>query len=257
MRLDFPWVAVPRQRRQLVPYRMAKQRLQRPSPNLRQLPNRADADLGQPRLGDRAHSPHQLDREVVKEIELSLGIDDHQPVGFGHLRGDFREVLSARHSDRDRKSQLRSHAASDRFRNFGRRTKEMDAARDIGKGLVDGNPFDKGREVTQYRDGGVAQLLVLLEMATDKSEVRTELTRPPSRHPAADAEGLGFVRSGKNNPATNRDRPAAQRRVEQLLDRSVEGVQVRMEDSGYRFHPDSLFARCLKWAALIETSEHK
>src|SRR5215471_1724536 len=133
----------------------------------------------------------------------------------------------------------------------------MDAARDIGKGLVDGNPFDEGREVTQYRDGGVAQPLVLLEMAADKSEVRTELTRPPSRHPAADAEGLGFVRSGKNNPATNRDRPAAQRRIEQLLDRSVEGVQVRMEDSGYRFHPDSLFARCLKWTALIETSEHK
>src|SRR5215471_7051746 len=179
MRLEFPWVVVPRQRRQLVPYRVAEQRLQRPPPKLRQLPNRADTDLGQPHLGDRAHSPHQLDREVVKEIELSLGIDDHQPVGFGHLRGDFRDVLSARHSDRDWKSQLGPHAASNRFSNFSRRTKEMDAARDIGKGLVDGNPFDEGREVTQYRDGGVAQPLVLLEMAADKSEERAELTRPP------------------------------------------------------------------------------
>src|SRR5215471_7994928 len=123
MRLEFPWVVVPRQRRQLVPYRVAEQRLQRPPPKLRQLPNRADTDLGQPRLGDRAHSPHQLDREVVKEIELSLGIDDHQPVGFGHLRGDFREVLSARHSDRDWKSQLGPHAASNRFSNFSRRPK--------------------------------------------------------------------------------------------------------------------------------------
>jgi len=99
VRLDFPWVAVPRQRRQLLPRRRAEQRLQRSSRGPRQLPNGEHADLGQPRLGDRAHSPHQLDRQVVKEIELALGIDDHQPVGLGHLRGDLREVLGARHAD--------------------------------------------------------------------------------------------------------------------------------------------------------------
>src|SRR5215813_15326618 len=93
MRLDFPWVTVPRQRRQLFPRRMTEEQLQRPSPGLRQLPNLEHANLGQPCLGDRAHSPHQLDRQVVKEVELGLGIDDHQPVGFGDLRGDLARCL--------------------------------------------------------------------------------------------------------------------------------------------------------------------
>jgi hypothetical protein len=54
-----------------------------------------------------------------------------------------------------------------------------------------------------------------------------------------DPESLGFVRSSEHNPAANGDRPATQRRIEQLLDRGVEGVQVRMEDRRYPFHPDS------------------
>src|SRR6266481_9525762 len=75
-------------------------------------------------------------------------------------------------------------------------------------------------------------------MAVDKSELRTELAGLPSRHAAADPESPGFVRSGKHNSTTDGDRLAAQRRVEQLLDRGIEGIQVCMEDGGYRFHPD-------------------
>jgi hypothetical protein len=94
----------------------------------------------------------------------------------------------------------------------------MGAARDVGKSLVDGNPLDERRIFTQNFDGGVAQPLVLIEMAVDKSQLRTELAGPPSGHTATDTEGLGFVRSGKHNPAAHGDRPASQRRVEQLLD---------------------------------------
>ena len=114
----------------------------------------------------------------------------------------------------------------------------MGAARDVGKGLVDGNPLDEGREIVDHLDGGIAQPLVVLEMAADKSQLRTEFARLPSRHAAADPEGLGFVRSGKHNPTTDGDGLAAQRRVEQLLDRGIEGIQVCMEDGGCRFHPD-------------------
>ena len=109
-----------------------------------------DIDLGQPRLGDRAHSPHQLDRQVVKEIELGVGIDNHQPVGFGHLRGNFRQMLGARHADRDWKAKLCPHAAPYRACNFSRRTEEMGAPSDVGEGLVDGNPFDEGREIIEH-----------------------------------------------------------------------------------------------------------
>ena len=68
-----------------------------------------DANLGQPRPRNRTHSPHQLDRQVVKEIQLGLRIDNHQPVRFGHLRGNFRQVLGARHADRDWKAKLCAH----------------------------------------------------------------------------------------------------------------------------------------------------
>ena len=37
-----------------------------------------------------------------------------------------------------------------------RRTEEMGAARGVGKGLVDENSFDEGREITQHLDGSVA-----------------------------------------------------------------------------------------------------
>jgi hypothetical protein len=65
----------------------------------------------------------------------------------------------------------------------------MSASRDIGKGLVDGNPLDEGREIADDLDGGIAQPLVVAEMAADKSELRTEFARLPSRHAAADPKG--------------------------------------------------------------------
>jgi len=175
---------------------------------------------------------------VVKEFQLGVGIDNHQPVGLGCLRGNFRQMLGARHANRDRKAKLRPHTVADCARNLGRRTEEMGASRDIGKRLVDGNPLDEGREIIDHLDGGIAQPSVVLEMAVDKSELRTEFARLPSRHAAADPEGLGFIRSGKYDPAADGDGLAAQGRVEQLLDRGIEGIQVCMEDGGCCSHPD-------------------
>jgi hypothetical protein len=48
---------------------------------------------------NRPHSPHQLDRQPVKEIQLHVGIDRHQPVWLGHLRSNFGKVLGSRHTD--------------------------------------------------------------------------------------------------------------------------------------------------------------
>ncbi len=77
MRLDFPWIAIPCERRQLLSDRAADYSLKRPSWHFRQLPNGVNTDLGQSRTGDRAHSPHQLDGKVVEETQLGLRIDDH------------------------------------------------------------------------------------------------------------------------------------------------------------------------------------
>ena len=115
----------------------------------------------------------------------------------------------------------------------------MRAAGDVGKGLVDGDALDERREVAQHLDRGIAQPLVLLEMAADENELRAELARPPSRHAAVHAEGLGLVGRREHDPAADRDRLAAQRRIEQLLDRGIEGVEIGMEDGGDRVHPDN------------------
>ena len=77
MHLDFPWIAIPCERRQLLSGRAADYSLKRPSWHFRQLPNGVNTDLGESRAGDRAHSPHQLDGKVVEEIQLSFGIDNH------------------------------------------------------------------------------------------------------------------------------------------------------------------------------------
>ena len=62
-------------------------------------------------------------------------------------------------------------------------------------------------------------------------QLRTQLARPPSRHAAAHPERFRLVGGGKHDAAADGDRLAAQRRVEQLLDRGVEGVEVGMQDA--------------------------
>ena len=234
VRHDLPWIPIAGQRRQLAAHRPTQQPLQRPPRGLRHLADGEHAHIGKPRPRDRAHAPHQLDRQIAKEIRLGPGRDDDQPVGLGHLRDDFREVFGLRDTQRDRQSHLRGHAPPNRLRHVFRQPEEMDRAGDVGKGLVDRDPLDRRREIAQYIDGGITQPLVVLEVATDELQFRAELARPPSRHPTANPESPGLVGSGKHDPATDGDGPAAQRRVEQLLDRGVEGVQVLVEDGGHR-----------------------
>ena len=100
-RPDLPWITIPGERCELLSGRATDYSLKRPPWHLRQLPDGMDTNLGQPCPGNWTHSPHQSDRQVVKEIQLGVGIDNHQPVRLGHLRGNFREVLGACHADRD------------------------------------------------------------------------------------------------------------------------------------------------------------
>jgi hypothetical protein len=111
----------------------------------------------------------------------------------------------------------------------------MGAARNVGKGLIDGNPLNEGRKIINYLDGRVAQPLVFLEMAGNKNELRAELARSSAWHTPADPAGPGFVGSGEDNSATDSDGAAAQGWIEQLLDRSIERIQVCMKDRGCRF----------------------
>src|ERR1700730_2658767 len=134
---DLTWITIPRERRQPISNRAADYSLKRPSRHLRQLPYRVNTDLGEPSAGDRAHSPHQFDRQFMKEIHLGRGIDNHEPVRFGHLRCNLRKVLGACHADRDWKAKLCPNTTTNRSRDLGRRTEEVRAPRNISKSLID------------------------------------------------------------------------------------------------------------------------
>src|SRR5437867_9214474 len=108
----------------------------------------------------------------------------------------------------------------------------MRAPGHVGEGLVDGDALDRRREIAQDSDGGIAEPLVFVEMSADKHEVGTELPRAPSRHAASYSEGPRFVGGREHHAAADRNRLAPQARVEQLFDRRIEGVEVRVENSG-------------------------
>src|SRR4029450_7417112 len=106
----------------------------------------------------------------------------------------------------------------------------------VGEGLVDRDALYGRREIAQDSDGGVAEPLVFVEMSADKNEVGTELPRAPARRAASYAEGPRFVGGRENDPAADRNRPAAQARVKQLFDRRIKGVEVRVENGGCGTH---------------------
>src|SRR3954464_3199725 len=115
----------------------------------------------------------------------------------------------------------------------------MRAPCNVGEGLVDGDALDGRREIAQYSDGRVPEPLVFVEMSADKNKVGTELPRAPSRHAASHTEGPRFVGGRENDAAADRSRLAAQARVEQLFDRRIKGIEVRVENGGCRttHHP--------------------
>src|SRR5262245_40105170 len=84
-RLDLPRIAIPRECRQLSARRVPKQSLHGLRRALSQLTDGGDADLGEPRLGGRAHAPHQRHWQFMKELEFGIWIDDDQSIRLRDL----------------------------------------------------------------------------------------------------------------------------------------------------------------------------
>jgi hypothetical protein len=168
---DLSRITVPCERRQLLAYRAPDYWFKRPSWQVGQLAYCVNADVGQPRPRSRPHSPHQLDWQAVKEVQLLLGIDHHEPVGLGHLRGNFREVLGARYANRDWEAQLCAHTTADGCRDLRRRTEKVSTSRNVSESLIDGNSLDPRREIIEHIDGSIAEPLVFLEVPADKARI--------------------------------------------------------------------------------------
>src|SRR5215510_1103312 len=78
-------------------------------------------------------------------------------------------------------------------------------------------------------------------MTTDEDQLRTKLARPTPRHAAADSECFSLVRCGQHNSAANGNGFAAQRWIDQLFDRCIEGIKVGVKDSGCCVHPKAAY----------------
>ena len=238
VRPDLARVAVPGERRELLARRRAEQPLQRPARRLGQLPDGGDADLGKPRLVT-GPTPHiSSTGRSCRNASSVAGSTTTSPSGLATCEAILaRCLVRATPTEIGRPSSSRTRAP-DRSRDLRRRAEQMRAAGDVGEGLVDRDALDQRREVAEHADRGVAEPLVLLEMPADEDQLRAKLARPPARHAAVHAEGLRLVGRGEHHPAADGDRLAAQRRVEQLLDRGVEGVEIGMQDGRRGFHAE-------------------
>src|SRR5262249_53509799 len=111
-------------------------------------------------------------------------------------------------------TELRPDPAPDRLGDLDWRPEESLAARDVGEGLVDREPLDQRCVVADDPDRGVAQPLILLEMAANEDEAGAELACAPARHAAMAAEGLGLVGSREHHAPADGDGLSPERRVE-------------------------------------------
>src|SRR3990172_3062468 len=108
------------------------------------------------------------------------------------------------------------------------------------EGLVYGDPLHQGGEVTHDVDHLIAQALILGEVAAHEPELGAQLPGPASRHTAPDPECFGFVRGGQYHTTSDGDRYALQRRIQELLDRRIEGVEIGVEDGGPGSHMQTI-----------------
>ena len=143
-------------------------------------------------------------------------------------------------ADRDRQSDLGAHPGADLLADGLGRTEQMDRAGHVEERFVDGDALHEWREVAQHCHDLVAQALVVGEVPLDERQVRAQAPGPPSGHAALHPEPFGFVRRGKYHAAADRDRTPAQRRMQELFDGCVEGIEIGVQDRGTSGHDRSL-----------------
>ena len=116
------------------------------------------------------------------------------------------------------------------------RTEQVHRPGDVEERLVDRDALHERREVAEHCHHPIGEPLVLGEVPVDEHQVGAQSLGPPSGHAALHAESLRLVRRGQHHATADGDRSPAQRRIEQLLDRRVEGIEVGVQDRGTGGH---------------------
>src|SRR5208283_5261035 len=124
----------------------------------------------------------------------------------------------------------------DAFRNAPQRGGEV-GIEPLGSGeveieIVEGGGFDRGGEIVEHAADARGVFGVIFVAAGDEDGVGTDAARVADGHGGAHASGFGLVAGGSDDAAAHEHGPAAEARVEHLLDGGEEGVHVHVDDVG-------------------------
>ena len=229
---DLARVAVPGERGQLLAGRLAEKPFERPCLASRPAGRWCVMPFSASLALVTGPTPHiSSTGSSCRKREFGRRIDDDQPVGLGDLRGDLGEVLGARDADRDRQAELVADAAPDLPGDLGSasRTRCSQPATSAKASSIEMRSTS-GVKSPRTAIAASPSRWYSSKWPPTKRSCGQSSRAAPAGHAAAHAERLGLVGGGQHHAAADRDRLAAQRRIEQLLDRGVERVEVGMED---------------------------
>ena len=179
------------------------------------------------RRGDGADAPQPLDGQRVEELELRVGGHNEQPVGLRDPARHLGEELRPRDADRDRQADVLPDVAAQPRCDLGHVPARRSMPRTSRNASSIESPSTRAGRVLEHPEHGLARLGVGGHPRPDDDRVRAEPPCLAAAHCGADAVGLRLVARREDDARPDDHRPAAEPRIVPLLDRRVEGVDVR------------------------------
>ena len=196
--------------------------------------DRVNTQARQPFSGDGPDSPEFAYRQCVEEVEFSARRNDHDPIGFGHSRGDLRDLLTAADTDGSRQPDAVEDAPTDLLRERlgvgGGGTDEIDG---FAESLVEGQHLDDRHRVTHDPEDLAAHHAVhraaRWQYHRRRSDEASCLMHRHRRMRTESTCGVAGARDDTAAPgATDEHRASREGRSRQLLHRGEEGIHVQM-----------------------------
>src|ERR1051325_276518 len=206
-------------------------------------------------LGHFANAIKGANRQRTQELDFLAFANEREAIRFLVIAGDLGEQFVGRNADGGPQLPFRNDAPlqlpgeRDRTLEGGINLRGRAERRNVEIGFINRNLFDGGAGFGDQAHDLPGLLPVLLHSRPHENAFGTKPAGRGAGHGGTDAEFAGLIAGGTNDAALHRRRSnddglAAQRRVVTLLDRSVKGVHVQMEDDAkHRWAECHNFAR--------------
>jgi hypothetical protein len=172
----------------------------------------------------------------MEEGQLAVGLDHQQAVRLGHRAGHLGEELRPRDSYRDWEPHLLAHCSPQGDRDLHGSPADVTHAAHVQECLVDRQPLHKRSSPLEDPKDGLAGIAVGGKPGRHDDRTRTQPARLRSSHRRAEAARFRLIARRQHHTATDNHRSAPEAGIVPLLNRRVEGVQVRMQSHGLVRH---------------------